>query len=265
MSVARYVYHQGAGSLVVSFPHVGTYLPDEIAATMTDAGRAVADTDWHVHLLYSFLENSDATRLIATHSRYAADLNRDPEGGLLYPGKFETGVCPVTSFSGQPLYKPGYAPDADAVTRRIREYWQPYHQQLTSALARAKAVHGYALLLDAHSILSRLPRLFEGRVPHLNLGTADGKSCAPAIADAAMAVFSGQNRFSAVKNGRFKGGHITRHYGRPQDGIHVLQLEIAMDTYLDEGNPALFDAARAAPLQNVLRDFVAAIGEAARR
>jgi N-formylglutamate deformylase len=265
MSVARYVYHQGAGSLVVSFPHVGTYLPDEIAATMTDAGRAVADTDWHVHLLYSFLENSDATRLIATHSRYAADLNRDPEGGLLYPGKFETGVCPVTSFSGQPLYKPGYAPDADAITRRIREYWQPYHQQLTSALARAKAVHGYALLLDAHSILSRLPRLFEGRVPHLNLGTADGKSCAPAIADAAMAVFSGQNRFSAVKNGRFKGGHITRHYGRPQDGIHVLQLEIAMDTYLDEGNPALFDAARAAPLQNVLRDFVAAIGEAARR
>jgi N-formylglutamate deformylase len=265
MSVARYVYHQGAGSLVVSFPHVGTYLPDEIAATMTDAGRAVADTDWHVHLLYSFLENSDATRLIATHSRYAADLNRDPEGGLLYPGKFETGVCPVTSFSGQPLYKPGYAPDADAITRRIREYWQPYHQQLTSALARAKAVHGYALLLDAHSILSRLPRLFEGRVPHLNLGTADGKSCAPAIADAAMAVFSGQNRFSAVKNGRFKGGHITRHYGRPQDGIHVLQLEIAMDTYLDEGNPALFGAARAAPLQNVLRDFVAAIGEAARR
>jgi N-formylglutamate deformylase len=265
MSVARYVHHQGAGPLVVSFPHVGTYLPDEIAATMTDAGRAVADTDWHVHLLYSFLENSDATRLIATHSRYAADLNRDPEGGLLYPGKFETGVCPVTSFSGQPLYKPGYAPDADAITRRIREYWQPYHQQLTSALARAKAVHGYALLLDAHSILSRLPRLFEGRVPHLNLGTADGKSCAPAIADAAMAVFSGQNRFSAVKNGRFKGGHITRHYGRPQDGIHVLQLEIAMDTYLDEGNPALFDAARAAPLQNVLRDFVAAIGEAARR
>jgi N-formylglutamate deformylase len=265
MSVARYVYHQGAGSLVVSFPHVGTYLPDEIAATMTDAGRAVADTDWHVHLLYSFLENSDATRLIATHSRYAADLNRDPEGGLLYPGKFETGVCPVTSFSGQPLYKPGYAPDADAITRRIREYWQPYHQQLTSALARAKAVHGYALLLDAHSILSRLPRLFEGRLPHLNLGTADGKSCAPAIADAAMAVFSGQNRFSAVKNGRFKGGHITRHYGRPQDGIHVLQLEIAMDTYLDEGNPALFGAARAAPLQNVLRDFVAAIGEAARR
>jgi N-formylglutamate deformylase len=265
MSVARYVHHQGAGPLVVSFPHVGTYLPDEIAATMTDAGHAVADTDWHVHLLYSFLENSDATRLIATHSRYAADLNRDPEGGLLYPGKFETGVCPVTSFSGQPLYKPGYAPDADAITRRIREYWQPYHQQLTSALARAKAVHGYALLLDAHSILSRLPRLFEGRVPHLNLGTADGKSCAPAIADAAMAVFSGQNRFSAVKNGRFKGGHITRHYGRPQDGIHVLQLEIAMDTYLDEGNPALFDAARAAPLQNVLRDFVAAIGEAARR
>jgi N-formylglutamate deformylase len=265
MSVARYVYHQGAGSLVVSFPHVGTYLPDEIAATMTDAGRAVADTDWHVHLLYSFLENSDATRLIATHSRYAADLNRDPEGGLLYPGKFETGVCPVTSFSGQPLYKPGYAPDADAITRRIREYWQPYHQQLTSALARAKAVHGYALLLDAHSILSRLPRLFEGRLPHLNLGTADGKSCAPAIADAAMAVFSGQNRFSAVKNGRFKGGHITRHYGRPQDGIHVLQLEIAMDTYLDEVNRALFDAARAAPLQNFLRDFVAAIGEAARR
>lgn len=265
MSVARYVHHQGAGPLVVSFPHVGTYLPDEIAATMTDAGRAVADTDWHVHLLYSFLENSDATRLIATHSRYAADLNRDPEGGLLYPGKFETGVCPVTSFSGQPLYKPGYAPDADAITRRIRDYWQPYHQQLTSALAHAKAGHGYALLLDAHSILSRLPRLFEGRLPHLNLGTADGKSCAPAIADAAMAVFSGQNRFSAVKNGRFKGGHITRHYGRPQDGIHVLQLEIAMDTYLDEGNPALFDAARAAPLQNVLRDFVAAIGEAARR
>ena len=265
MSVAHYTYHQGTSPLVVSFPHVGTYLPDEIAATMTDAGRAVADTDWHVHLLYGFLENGDATRLIATHSRYVADLNRDPEGGLLYPGKFETGVCPVASFGGQPLYKQGCAPDADVVARRIREYWQPYHQQLAAALARAKSVHGYALLLDAHSILSRLPRLFEGRLPHLNLGTADEKSCAPAVADAAMAVFSGQNRFNAVKNGRFKGGYITRHYGRPQDHVHALQLEIAMDAYLDEENPVVFDVARAAPLQNVLQDFVAAIGEAAHR
>ncbi|MBN9567914.1 MAG: N-formylglutamate deformylase [Alphaproteobacteria bacterium] len=265
MSDARYTYHQGTGPLVVSFPHVGTYLPDEIAATMTDAGRAVADTDWHVHLLYGFLENGDATRLIATHSRYVADLNRDPEGGLLYPGKFETGVCPVASFGGQPLYKPGCAPDAGVVARRIREYWQPYHRQLAAALARAKAVHGYALLLDAHSILSRLPRLFEGRLPQLNLGTADGKSCAPAIADAAMAVFSGQSRFNPVKNGRFKGGYITRHYGRPRDRVHALQLEIAMDAYLDEENPVVFDVARAAPLQNVLQDFVAAIGEAAHR
>ncbi|MBN9577185.1 MAG: N-formylglutamate amidohydrolase, partial [Alphaproteobacteria bacterium] len=137
--------------------------------------------------------------------------------------------------------------------------------QLAAALARAKAVHGYALLLDAHSILSRLPRLFEGRLPQLNLGTADGKSCAPAIADAAMAVFSGQSRFNPVKNGRFKGGYITRHYGRPRDRVHALQLEIAMDAYLDEENPVVFDVARAAPLQNVLQDFVAAIGEAAHR
>ena len=256
-------FRQGDSALVVSLPHSGTYIPDEIAARMTDAGRAVWDTDWHVPLLYDFLDAFDATVITATHSRYVADLDRDPQGGKLYPGQFETGVCPRTTFAGEPIWQAGAEVSDAEITSRIEIYWRPYHAQIVAALDTAREQHGYALLLDAHSIMSEMPSLFEGRLPDLNLGTNSGASCDARIEQAAMAVFGRQSEFSFVANGRFKGGYITRHYGHPARGIHALQLEIGMRAYLDEAMPRRFDPERARKLQSVLRDFVAAIVNAA--
>lgn len=250
-------FRQGGSALVVCVPHSGTYLPPDIVARMTETGCTVPDTDWHVHLLYDFLDAFDATVLVATHSRYVVDLNRDPEGGRLYPGRFETGVCPQTTFAGEPIWQ-AEASESE-IASRVETYWRPYHVQLVAALEAARAKHGHALLLDAHSIMSVMPTLFEGYLPDLNLGTNSGASCDVRIEQAAMASFAEQNDFSFVANGRFKGGYITRHYGNPAKGVHALQLEIGMKAYLDESTPQRFDPARARKLQNVLREFVAAI------
>jgi N-formylglutamate deformylase len=259
--MSTFEFRQGGSVLVVSIPHSGTYFPSDIAAHMTDTGRAVPDTDWHVHLLYDFLDAFDATVLAATHSRYVVDLNRDPEGGRLYPGRFETGVCPKTTFAGEPIWQ--VEPSAAEIASRIETCWRPYHAQLAAALDATRAKHGYALLLDAHSIMSAVPTLFEGHLPDLSLGTNSGASCDARIEQEAMASFAEQGDFSFVANGRFKGGYITRHYGNPTKGVHALQLEIGMRAYLDESAPRDFDPARAKKLKNVLRDFVTAIVEAA--
>src|SRR3569623_2765598 len=131
-------------------PHVGAAIPPELDESLTDVGRQALDTDWHVDRLYDFLDDVQASSLIARQSRTAVDLNRSPENEALYPGRFETGLCPATTFDGQPLYLEGRAPDAAEVARRVEQWWRPYHAQLDQAIAAAKARHGYALLLDAH-------------------------------------------------------------------------------------------------------------------
>ena len=251
--------HEGTGRLVVSVPHAGTYIPPEIAAEMTPIGRAAIDTDWHVDSLYGFLKERDATFIVATHSRNVVDLNRPPDGGKLYPGQAETGICPTETFDGDPLYI-GNPPGPAARVRRVQTYWQPYHAALTAALARTRAVHGHAHLLDAHSIRTYVPRLFEGALPDLNFGTNDGAACTPSLAARVVQTAAGRG-FSHVLNGRFKGGYITRHYGRPADGVNAMQLELAQSTYMDDSaaasNAPQFDAPRAAPLIEVLHAVVA--------
>jgi N-formylglutamate deformylase len=248
--------HEGDGRLVVAMPHVGTHLPDEVAASLTDLGRQVLDTDWHVDRLYGFLGETGASTLIATHARTVADLNRSPENEALYPGRFETGLTPTTTFDGQPLYLDGRAPDAAEVGRRVEAWWRPYHAQLQRTLDRARARHGHAVLLDAHSIRAEIPQLFEGRLPDVNVGTADGKSCDPRLTAAIADVLEGQDRFTWVINGRFKGGWTTRHYGQPAQGVHAVQFELAQDAYMDEANPRTFDPGRARPMQRLLRRLV---------
>jgi N-formylglutamate deformylase len=244
-----------AGSpVVVSIPHAGTYLPPDIAAALTPIGRAIPDTDWHVDRLYGFLAEMDVTVLTATHSRYVVDLNRSPAGGKLYPGQAETGICPTETFAGAALYA-GEPPDAAEIARRVATSWQPYHDALQGQIARLRARHSAVRVLDAHSIHGEIPRLFAGRLPDLNLGTNDGASANPGLTAAFAATLAGHG-FSHVVNGRFKGGFITRHYGRPDDGIHVMQLELAWRAYLDESRPDRFDPARAAPLIAVLRRVV---------
>lgn len=245
---------EGNAPVIVNVPHAGTFIPDDIRGRLTPAALAVPDTDWHVDRLYADLvKGRDITLMSATHSRIVVDLNRDPAGGALYPGASNTEICPSSTFHDEPMYREGQAPSMDEVTARVDQYWRPYQARLAAEIYRVRQRHGYCVLLDGHSIVSVAPRFFAGRLPDLNLGTADGRSCDAGLAAAAFAVLDSASGFTAVHNGRFKGGHITRHYGRPEAHVHALQLEMAQDCYMDEAKPGTFDADRARPLQEVLR------------
>jgi N-formylglutamate deformylase len=246
----------GETPLLISMPHSGTYLPTDLAARMTGAAREVPDTDWFIPQLYQFAGELGATVLQATHSRYVADLNRPPDGAPLYPGRRETGVCPIETFDGEALYGAGDEPSRDEIAARLQRFWRPYHDQLSALAAARVARHGRCLLWDAHSIHSTVPGLFDGRLPDLNVGTADGHSCSDGIALRIVDTLAAQSRFSVVVNGRFKGGYITRHYGTPDAGIDAVQLEIAQAAYLLEARAPQFDAERARPLQNLLRQVL---------
>jgi len=197
------------------------------------------------------------TLMSATHSRYGVDLNRDPAGISLYPGASNTEICPTATFHEEPVYPDGLSPETVQVGTRVERYWNPYQARLVAEIERIRSRHGYCILLDGHSIISVAPRFFAGRLPDLNLGTADGASADPALAAGAFALLADAQGFSAIHNGRFKGGYITRHHGRPQQGVHALQLEMAQSCYMDEVQPGEFDRLRAAPLRNVLRALVA--------
>ncbi len=250
---------EGRAPLVVSVPHAGTHLPPAIAARLTPAARALPDTDWYVPRLYEFCESLGATMIVATHSRYVVDLNRPPDGAPLYPGMRETAVCPVETFDGRPLYASGEEPTATQIDARIRRYWQPFHDRLTAMVDATLARHGRCLLWDAHSIRSTVPALFDGRLPDLNVGTADGRSCLADTVRMIDAQLQGQRRYTHVIDGRFKGGYITRHYGQPATSVEAVQLEIAQSAYLrDETRPA-YEPAVAAPLIERLRTLLAAL------
>ncbi len=251
-----YRFTAGDGPLLVSIPHCGTHLPEAIAARMTEAGRAVADTDWHVDRLYDFAAGLGASVIAATHARYVVDLNRPPDDTPLYPGADNTGLCPTTTFDREPIYLPGDEPDAAEIASRIETYWRPYHGRLAAEIARIKARHGIALLFDAHSIRSRVPRFFEGRLPDLNIGTGGGATADPALVERLTALCADQSAFSHVLNGRFKGGYITRIQGNPETGVHAVQLELAQATYMDEAPPFAYRPDLAERLRPLLRSFL---------
>jgi N-formylglutamate amidohydrolase len=250
---------RGDAPLVIDVPHAGTHVPPEIARRLTPAARALADTDWHVEKLYAFARDAGVTLFVATHSRYVVDLNRDPSGIALYPGTENTELCPTRTFANEPVYAEGRGPDAREIAVRRSEYFDPYHAQLTAEIERVRARHGYAILLDGHSIRSEVPRFFAGRLPDLNLGTVDGASCASSVQGAADMVLAGAAAFTSVVNGRFKGGYVTRRYGDPARAVHALQLEIAQECYMDEAPPYAWDARRSAPLIDVLERLVSAL------
>ena len=241
---------RGAGPVVIGIPHTGTHVPEAAWAALNERGRALADTDWRVERLHEGLLPGATVVRMCVH-RYVIDCNRDPGGTSLYPGRSTTDLVPLTDFDGRPIWTE--APDADEVARRREAYHAPYHVALASAIARARGAHGAAILYDAHSIRSRVPRLFEGRLPDLNLGTDDGRSCAPEVEAAAAEVCAGAQGFAHVVNGRFRGGWTTRHHGRPPEGVHAVQMEIAQAAYLaQEVPPWPYDAGRAARLRPVL-------------
>jgi N-formylglutamate amidohydrolase len=250
----------GDSPLVIDVPHAGTHVPDAIALRLTPDALAVPDTDWHVEKLYAFARSTGSTLLVATHSRYVVDLNRDPSGASLYPGADTTELCPTRTFANAPVYA-GTVPDQGEIDARTLTYFHPYHARLANEIERVRRRHGFAVVLDGHSIPAEVPRFFAGRLPDLNLGTADGASCATGLAQLAAQCLATDQRFSHVVNGRFKGGWITRRYGQPAQGVHALQLEMAQVAYMDEQQPQTYDPQRAAPLTALLERLVVGLAE----
>jgi N-formylglutamate deformylase len=250
-----YRYRPGRSALLVSIPHAGTQVPPAVAARMTEAARALPDTDWHVDRLYDFLEDLDASVLAATQSRFVIDLNRAPDGAPLYPGASNTELCPTTTFDELPVYRTGQEPDEAEIETRRTQVWRPYHERLQAELDAIKARHGIALLWDAHSIRSRVPRFFEGRLPDLNFGSGGGVSADPALLGR-LAEVARTSGYTQAVDGRFKGGYITRAYGRPDEGVHAVQLELSQVIYMDEAPPYGFREDLAAGLRPVLRQLL---------
>jgi formiminoglutamase len=222
---------QGGSPVVLGLPHTGTDVPAEIEPKLNAEGRKLRDTDWHVHRLYDGLLPGVTTVRTTIH-RYAIDCNRDPSGNSLYPGQNTTGLVPVTDFDDQPIWQPGSEPDDPETQRRLEAYHRPYHAALQAEMERVRAIHGVAILYDCHSIRSRCPFLFEGTLPDFNIGTNEGASCHPDIEAAVADICRKADGYTFIVNGRFKGGWTTRHFGRPQEGFHAIQMELAQTTHL---------------------------------
>ncbi|SEK94953.1 formiminoglutamase [Pseudoxanthomonas sp. GM95] len=254
--------HRGEAPLIVSFPHTGTELPAELEDQFVSPWLARRDADWYVHQLYDFVRALGATTVRTAISRSVIDVNRDPSGVSLYPGQNTTGLCPVTTFDDQPLYRDGLEPDEAEIARRRETWFLPYHAALDAEIARLRAAHPVVVVYDAHSIRSHIPHLFDGELPQFNIGTNTGASCSPTL-ETAVEARCAASGFSHVLNGRFKGGWITRKHADPSGGVHSLQMELACRGYIDEPAitapetwPTPYTDARASALQAVLRQVM---------
>jgi N-formylglutamate deformylase len=249
--------------LIVAFPHTGTVIPPDIERDLASAALAVRDADWWVDRLYDFAADLGATIVRTAISRTVIDVNRDPDGASLYPGQATTELCPLATFDGEPLYHTDSAPNAAEIADRRARYFVPYHAALAAEIDRLRSAHGAVVLYEAHSIRSRVPRLFDGDLPNFNIGTNGGRSCAPALS-ATVAQICESSPFTAVTDGRFKGGYTTRHYGDPTVDVHAIQMELACRGYMDDpaGDvttanwPTPYDDVRAAPMRAVLADVL---------
>ncbi len=248
------IVKQGDSPVILGLPHVGTDLPPEIKDNLTPRGRILADADWRIHELYDGILPGVTTVRATTH-RYALDVNRPPDDESLYPGQNTTGLVPMTDFDGEEIWLT--RPDAAEIARRIPLFHTPYHTALAAEIARVKAKHGVAILYDCHSIRSRIPFLFEGTLPDFNIGDAEGSTCAPEISAAVEEVCRRASAYSTVRNGRFKGGWTTRHYGRPLTGVHAIQMELAQSTHLTaEAPPFALDAVKTGRLRPILAEIL---------
>jgi N-formylglutamate deformylase len=248
----NFILHRGSAPLLISLPHDGSFIPDDIAARMQPNARCSPDTDWHVGRLYEPLAQAlGASLLKPMASRYVIDLNRPADGHALYPGQRETGLVPAIGFDGEPLYLEGHEPDAAEVQQRINDFWRPYHEALSHEITRLLEEYGRVVLWEGHSIRSHVPMLFDGQLPDFNLGTVSGASCGSALQLNLQTLLESQSRFTFAINGRFKGGYITRHYGQSETAIQAVQLELAQVNYMDEESFA-YDPHKASAVQDLI-------------
>lgn len=248
------VMRLGSGPIVLAQPHSSTYVPPDLTQRLNALGRELRDTDWHLASLYEGLA-PDATIVRANFSRYVIDANRPPDGGSLYPGQNTTDLVPATTFDGDPIWDE--PPDDSDIADRLARFHEPYHAALRGELDRVRDDHGFAVLYDCHSIRSAIPRLFDGRLPDLNVGTNNGSACGSLLRDAVAGVCDRQTDYSHVVDGRFKGGWTTRHYGQPQENVHAIQMELTQACYLQtETPPFAYDPHRAENLRRVLHEIL---------
>ncbi len=248
--------------LLVSLPHTGTEIPAPFDQGLVSPWIARKDADWWIDKLYDFAAGLGATIVHTAISRTVIDVNRDPAGVSLYPGQATTELCPTTTFDGEALYKTA-APDAAAIAHRRETFFAPYHAALADEIARLRTLHDKVVLYDCHSIRSVIPRLFEGTLPEMNIGTNSGASCDPALS-AAIAGHAQASGFSHFVNGRFKGGFITRNFGKPSAGVHAVQMELACRSYMHEplgavteaAWPTPYDEAKAAAMRTTLTEIL---------
>jgi N-formylglutamate deformylase len=254
----------GGGPVILAMPHCGTWMPEEVLEQLNERGRTLADTDWHIGRLYDGLLD-DVTFVRANFSRYLIDANRDPKDVSLYPGRNTTGLCPVTDFMGLPIWRTGLEPDAAEMARRTFEWHRPYHAALESEINRVRQTYGIAILYDCHSIRSQLPFLFDGRLPVFNVGSHDGRSCAPEIEKLVAEICGRAEGYDWVLNGRFKGGWTVRHHGRPHAGVHAIQMELAQAAYLEtEAPPFDYSETKASKLRDRLKEILDGLSALAR-
>ncbi|MDI1300229.1 N-formylglutamate deformylase [Methylotenera sp.] len=254
-----YNFYSGNSPLLISMPHAGTGIPEDMRYRLTPEALLLPDVDWHLPILYDMAKDYDVSVISAEYARYVIDLNRSPENTSLYPGQDVTGLCPIDTFAKSAIYQDGKEPDDNEIKDRIEKYWQPYHQKLATELQRIHAIHGVAILWDAHSIASHVPRFFIGQLPDLNFGTADSSSCNISLQNALAATMQElmhAKNYSHVFNGRFKGGYITRHYGMPNMNIHAIQLEMSQCIYMDENSPYKYNAKLAMKVKPLLSDLL---------
>ena len=249
---------EGSSPLVLAQPHGGADIPDQFLSRLNQVGQAIEDTDWRITRLYDGLLE-DVTVVSTPIHRYVIDANRDPSDQSLYPGQNTTSLCPTTTFDGTAIYLQGEEPSVDEIKQRQQQYHQPYHDILREQLERVHQKHGYVILYDCHSIRSQVPYLFDGKLPDFNIGTNSGQSCDAKIESRVISSCARETKYSHVANGRFKGGWTTRHYGRPQEGYHAIQMELAQCNYMQETAPWSYDVDKAEMLRVSLRSILQGI------
>jgi N-formylglutamate deformylase len=252
---------QGSGPIILGLPHTGTYVPDAIFANLNERGQELSDTDWHIEKLYDQLL-PDVTTVRATFHRYVIDANRDPSGVSLYPGQNTTGLVPLTDFDGHNIWSS--PPDEAEIEYRKKAFHTPFHDALKAEMERVYSQHGVAIIYDCHSIRSRIPFLFEGRLPDFNIGTNNGFSCAAEIEAAVAQICLRSENYTAILNGRFKGGWNTRHYGQPDRNWHAIQMELAQSSYLtNEAAPWVYDEDKSTKLRVHLKEILTTLADLA--
>lgn len=221
---------------ILSVPHCGTSFPDELTSHyIPEKMQAPDDTDWFVHELYNFASELGITIVHARYSRWVIDLNRDPESAPLYnDGRIITGLTPNTDFFGDPIYvSEAHEPDMVEVKRRLYTYYWPYYEQVQQLLDARKEQFGKVLLWDAHSIRHFVPTIREDVFPDMILGNNDETTAHPAIIETALNTLR-SGSYGVNHNTPFRGGHITRYFGKPENNVHALQLEMNKILYMDD-------------------------------